>query len=154
MGPNVAPVLDVARATDLTVEVNDPPTPHRLVRPNLAPGMVTTDPVVVIEWIVEPSPDREYALVRQYVEARVFENREMVIERGEGRDGERGGAERRETAARMTLRMEALSFKTWYSEPRSRPYPGPPSGSIRPTLSCDIAYSDSPAASRAFARSM
>src|SRR5215203_6962867 len=50
VAPNVAPVLDVARATDLTVEVHDPSAPQHPARPNLAPTAVTADPVVVIQW--------------------------------------------------------------------------------------------------------
>ena len=52
VGPNVAPVLDVARATDLTVEVNDPATPQLVGRQDLAPSVVTSDPVVVLQPIV------------------------------------------------------------------------------------------------------
>ena len=44
VGPNVAPVRDVARATDLTGEVNDAATPQLVGRQDLAPSVVTFRP--------------------------------------------------------------------------------------------------------------
>jgi hypothetical protein len=93
----VALDLDVAEATDLTVEVIGPPTPQRVVLADLAHTTATTDPVVAIPWIEELSPEPERGLVWVRVEDVLFDNREVVIERGRGWDREEGQPERGES---------------------------------------------------------
>jgi hypothetical protein len=57
VGLKVALYLDVAEATDHTIEVIGPPTPQRVVWADLAQTTVTTDPDIAIPWIEELSPE-------------------------------------------------------------------------------------------------
>jgi hypothetical protein len=74
VGLKVALYLDVADATDHTIEVIGPPTPQRVVWADLAQTTVTTDPDIAIPWIEELSPEPERGFVRERLEGRYFEN--------------------------------------------------------------------------------
>ena len=105
-----------------TVEANDPPTPRLLGRQDPAPGMATTDPVVVIEWIVEPSPDREYVASFDSTWKRAFSK---TVKWRNPKEAEAGTASPAESSAARSCGQDDLA------------HVGPlfPSGGGEPTLS-------------------
>src|SRR4051812_45463675 len=82
--PNAATDLNIPEATDLTIEVIGPPTPQSFVWPDLAQTVVTTGPVVAMVWVEQLSLEPERLLAWQLMEARLFKDPEVVIERGRG----------------------------------------------------------------------
>ena len=146
---NVAPYLHVAEAADLTVEVIGPLTVQRVVRADLAQTTATTDPVSAILWIEQLSPEPERGFVRVRVEDLLFDNREVVIERGRGWDRKERQPEYRESRGQAERAPRMPSSE----DGRDRPTLTQRRHGVKtrlPTFSSDTAYSRSPAASRAW----
>src|SRR4051812_10838940 len=134
--PNAATDLNIPEATDLTIEVIGPPTPQSFVWPDLAQTAVTTGPVVAMVWVEQLSLEPERRLAWQLMEARLFKDPEVVIERGRGWGREQGDAERRDHAGHYQLTHEVSPCELWairFPLP-SRPYPAALGASTRPDV--------------------